>query len=399
MDGKQPPGRSSPVPPSIARCVQCRRKMQIQNASSVPPSGQRSFPFAKPICRSTTKKPNVKMPPNPTTKPQKAHPQTLEATKTLRENFTPASSVVPGSWFLGPGDRPRGLSAGLQRSRESFCARRQTRTRRFGFSSGQHLLAGEDHRFKFLGRHVTPLPIMPCGFGFWCWPLCPAKSGLRLTTYLGRGGVVPSSSARPGWQSRAVAPSYLRIRQALTPGKKKLQPPSQRQTDSCRCPSPNSTNSIPRTTEAHITLPEAATLPLRNHIPGSISMRTLASSRGSPLFFSDSVTRNISPPLTPAVSGLRRARDSRSEELEMELKLDDGEAEGEAETTSLMRRASKTLLSEEERRGMGGGRVRGVVGDDGGERVAGDGDGRMMGVLGDWWMMGVVDGDGLAVWS
>lgn len=248
MDGKQPPGRSSPVPPSIARCVQCRRKMQIQNASSVPPSGQRSFPFATPICRSTTKKPNVKKPPNPTTKPQKAHPQTLEATKTLREDFTPASSVVPGSWFLGPGDRPRGLSAGLQRSRERFCARRQTRTRRFRFSSGQHLLAGEDHRFKFLGRHVTPSPIMPCGFGFWCWPLCAAKSGLRLTTYLGRGGVVPSSSARPGWQSRVVAPSYLRIRQALTPGKKKLQPPSQRQADSCRCPSPNSTNSIPRTT-------------------------------------------------------------------------------------------------------------------------------------------------------
>jgi len=51
----------------------------------------------------------------------------------------------------------------------------------------------------------------------------------------------------------------------------------------------------------------------------------------------------------------------------MELKLDDGEEEGEAETTSLIRRASKALFSEEDRRGMGGGRERGALGGDGWE--------------------------------
>lgn len=218
---------------------------------------------------------------------------------------------------------------------------------------------------------------MPCGF-FCVLALCPAKSGLRLTTYLGRGGVIPSSSAL---QAGSRGPWLL-----PTPRQAGANPQQQRRPPSGKRAHPNHHSASP---QAHITLPEAATLPLRNHIPGSISMRTRASSRGSPLFFSDSVTRNMSPPLT-AASGLRRARDSRSEELEMELKLDDGEAEGEAETTSLMRRASKTLLSEEERRGMGGGRVRGAVGGDGWERVAGGGDG---------WMTGVADGDGLALWS
>jgi hypothetical protein len=83
----------------------------------------------------------------------------------------------------------------------------------------------------------------------------------------------------------------------------------------------------------------------------------------------------------------------------MELKLDDGEEEGEAETTSLIRRASKPLFSEEERRGMGGGRVRGALGGDGWERAALGGDGWTIGVLGDGWTTGVFDGDGLALLS
>lgn len=235
---------------------------------------------------------------------------------------------------------------------------------------------------------------MPCGFGFFGAGLVPGEERTQIDHLYGAGGVVPSSSARrAGSRGPWLLPTLRQAGRHQPPAGASLQqqrrPPSDKRAHPNHHPSASS--------QAHITLPEAATLPLRNHIPGSISMRTRASSRGSPLFFSDSVTRNMSPPLTAAASGLRRARDSRSEELEMELRLDDGE--GEAETTSLMRRASKTLLSEEERRGMGGGRVRGAVGGGGWARVAAGGDGWMMSVLGDGWVMGVLGGDGLAVWS
>lgn len=76
---------------------------------------------------------------------QKAHPQTLqslEATKTLREDFTPASSVDPGSWVLevvlgGVVGRPAAVS------RKFLCPKTDSNPR-VQISRGQHPLCGED---------------------------------------------------------------------------------------------------------------------------------------------------------------------------------------------------------------------------------------------------------------
>ncbi|KAK1832918.1 hypothetical protein QBC39DRAFT_347198 [Podospora conica] len=121
-------------------------------------------------------------------------------------------------------------------------------------------------------------------------------------------------------------------------------------------------------------------------------MRTRASRRASPLFFSDSVTRYVSFPAFRV-----GARDSRSELLEMELNdEDDDDDTDDLETTSLIRRASKTLFSEDDRRGIGGGRERGVFGGGEGEEWVRGCDGWMWtaGEFGDGVALG---GDGLAV--